>query len=406
MSANPAKTPRHKPAPVIILTGGGSGGHITPLLSLAHELKAQRPSCKIIYIGLKGEKVEGLQNQYQVFDQVYHIAAGKFRRYYGQSFLAHLGDVKTQALNSRDFFRVIKGLHSAEKIVKAVKPDVVFSKGGYVAVPVGLAAKLNAVPIVTHDSDSVPGLANRLAGRWAVVHATGMPVEYYNYGRSKTVYTGVPVDKRVRPLSTSLQRSYKKKLGIPADSLVLLAAGGGQGAQQINDLMLAAAPKLLAQFPKLYILHFAGIKLAGQMGVERVRELYHRLLSDSKRVQVLDFSGEFYKYSGAADLIITRAGATVMSEFAVQGKACIVIPSAVLAGGHQLKNSQVLAAQKAAVVLPADVTAGRLLKLTSNLLKSPAKRKLLAKNLGSTAQPQAARKLAALIIEVAEKSLP
>src|SRR5581483_635711 len=146
MSPNPVKG-RQPMAPVIILTGGGSGGHITPLLSLAHELKKQKPACKIIYIGLKGEKVEGLQGRYDAFDEVCHIAAGKFRRYHGQTLVANLTDVKTQVLNSRDLYRLVRGLHSAERIIKKEKSAVVFSKGGFVAVPVGLAARILSVPI-------------------------------------------------------------------------------------------------------------------------------------------------------------------------------------------------------------------------------------------------------------------
>jgi len=369
-------------------------------LSLAHELKKQKPACKIIYIGLKGEKVEGLQGRYDAFDEVCHIAAGKFRRYHGQTLVANLTDVKTQVLNSRDLYRLVRGLHSAERIIKKEKSAVVFSKGGFVAVPVGLAARILSVPIVTHDSDTVPGLANRLLGRWAAVRASGMP------SASKSViYTGTPVDERIKPLTVAQVSSFKKQLSLPGGSLVLLAAGGGLGSQQINDLLLTAAPKLLQQFPKLYILHFAGLKIAGQMSLEHVREEYQRHLpeADNKRVQVFSFSADFYKYSGAADLIITRAGATAMSEFALQGKACVVIPSAALAGGHQVQNAKVLADQKAAAVLPADVSASKLIKTTAELLAAPVKRQQLAKNLHENAQPQAAKKLAELILAVAEK---
>jgi UDP-N-acetylglucosamine--N-acetylmuramyl-(pentapeptide) pyrophosphoryl-undecaprenol N-acetylglucosamine transferase len=372
-------------------------------LSLAHELKKQNSKCKIIYIGLKGEKVEGLQSRYQVFDQVCFVSAGKFRRYHGQSLVAHLTDVKTIFLNGRDFFKVLAGLHSAEKLLKKINPDLVFSKGGYVAVPVGLAARLHGIPIITHDSDSVPGLANRIVGRWAAVHATGMPASYYNYPKDSIAYTGIPVDERIKPITSNLQAADKEQLGISADAPLLLAAGGGQGAQQINDLMLAIAPKLLAANPKLHIVHIVGIGMAGQMSEQQIKETYAKLLpkSDLKRLTTLSFTSDFYRYSGAADLIITRAGASAMAEFALQGKACIVVPSSVLAGGHQLKNAQALKDANAAEVLPPDATANQLLKVAADLLKNPMGRTKLADNLSSMAKPNAAKDLASIILEQA-----
>jgi UDP-N-acetylglucosamine--N-acetylmuramyl-(pentapeptide) pyrophosphoryl-undecaprenol N-acetylglucosamine transferase len=375
-------------------------------LSLAHALKAADPGCEIVYIGLKGEKVEGLQSRYQVFDQVCFVSAGKFRRYHGQSLVAHLTDVKTLFLNGRDFFKVLAGLHSAEKLIKKIKPDVVFSKGGYVAVPVGLAARLRGVPIITHDSDSLPGLANRLVGRWAKVHATGMPASYYNYPRASIAYTGIPVDERLKPVTAALQASYKKQIDAPPDAPLLLVTGGGQGAQQINGLMLDIAPKLLAANPKLRIVHVVGIGLDGQMSEQQIKDAYARVLpaNDLLRLTTLSFTSDFYIYSGAADLIITRAGASAMAEFALQAKACVVIPGSVLAGGHQVKNAQVLKDTKAAEVLPAAASASQLLKAVSDLLDYPSARSKLAANLSSTAKPNAAKDLAKIIIEQARNN--
>jgi UDP-N-acetylglucosamine--N-acetylmuramyl-(pentapeptide) pyrophosphoryl-undecaprenol N-acetylglucosamine transferase len=377
-------------------------------LSLAHALKAADPGCKIVYIGLKGEKVEGLQSRYQVFDQVCFVPAGKFRRYHGQSLVAHLTDVKTLLLNGRDFLKVLAGLHSAEKLVKKIKPDLVFSKGGYVAVPVGLAARLHGVPIVTHDSDSLPGLANRLVGRWAKVHATGMPAGYYKYPKDTIAYTGIPVDERLKPVTLVLQASYKKQLDLPADAPLLLATGGGQGAQQINDLMLGIAPKLLAANPKLHIVHIVGIGLAGQMSEQQIKDAYAEVLpaNDLQRLTTLSFTGDFYIFSGAADLIITRAGASAMAEFALQAKACIVIPSSVLAAGHQIKNAQVFKEADAAKVLPSDASASQLFKAVSSLLNDPSVRGRLAANLSSTARPDAAKDLARIILEQARNNQP
>lgn len=375
-------------------------------MSLAHALKQENPKCKIIYIGLKGEKVEGLQSRYQVFDQVRFVSAGKFRRYYGKSLVANLADVKTQALNTRDLVRVVRGLHQAENLIKKIRPDVVFSKGGYVAVPVGLAAKLHNVPIITHDSDTVPGLANRIVGRWAQIHATGMPADNYSYRPETIRYTGIPVDERIKPVTAAMQKSYKLELGVPADAPLLLAAGGGQGSQQINSLMLGIAPKLLSGDSKLRIIHMVGTSLAGKTSLEDIRKHYKKALpaGSYQRLETMSFTSDFYKYSGAADLIITRAGASAMAEFGLQGKACIVIPNDALAGGHQTKNAQQLKAEQAAEVLPGNTTPEQLLKATLNLLKKPEQRAKLAANFSSTARPNAAKDLAELILEQAGKN--
>jgi UDP-N-acetylglucosamine--N-acetylmuramyl-(pentapeptide) pyrophosphoryl-undecaprenol N-acetylglucosamine transferase len=133
------------------LTGGGSGGHITPLLSLAHALKKASPGCRVAYIGHKGDQFDSLAERYHDFDDIGFVNGGKFRRYHGESFFSQLFDVKTLALNIRDFFRVITSIFKSVKILRKLKPDVVFSKGSFVAVPVGIAAKLLRIPIVTHE---------------------------------------------------------------------------------------------------------------------------------------------------------------------------------------------------------------------------------------------------------------
>ena len=207
----------NKPTITVVLTGGGSGGHITPLLSLARALKLFEPTCRVVYIGLRGEKIGGLAERFQVFDEIYYVPAGKFRRYHGESLLAHLVDVRTMMLNVRDFFRVIRGIFSARRILKQIGPDVVFSKGGFVAVPVGIASRLLHVPIVTHDSDSLAGLANRIVGRWAVVHATGMPADGYSYPKKTIRYVGIPVDERIKPVSLAAQADFKRQIGAGAD---------------------------------------------------------------------------------------------------------------------------------------------------------------------------------------------
>jgi UDP-N-acetylglucosamine--N-acetylmuramyl-(pentapeptide) pyrophosphoryl-undecaprenol N-acetylglucosamine transferase len=384
----------------IVLTGGGSGGHITPLLSLAHALKRAEPKCRVVYIGLKGDTLEdSLQKRYQVFDEVRAVPSGKFRRYHGESLLAHLIDWRTLVLNTRDFFRVLAGAASARRLLKKIKPDVVFSKGGFVVVPVGLAARWQKIPLVTHDSDAVPGLANRLIGRFAVVHATGMPADYYSYPRQTIHFVGVPLDERIKPVTAEMQKSFKKQLGLPLDSPVLLVGGAGLGARDVNNTILEIASELLGRFKNLHLIHVAGRQHAAEVSAK-----YHGSVPDEvQRITVLDFTPDFYKYTGAADLVITRAGATTIAELAAQRKAVILIPAPHLTGGHQIKNAEELKKHRAALVIDNDAKPSELLKTVSAVLEDQAKRRQLAENLGSLAKVDAADKLAELLLMVADK---
>jgi len=273
---------------------------------------------------------------------------------------------------------------------------VVFSKGGYVVVPVGIAARLRGVPIITHDSDAVPGLANRFIGRWAKVHTTAMAPEYYPYPKNTIKQVGIPVDERLKPVDTALQKSLRQQIDLPADCLMLLVAGGGLGSQTINQLTVKLSPQLLKDNPSLQIVHFSG---SGHQ--DSLAEYYRRELGQEmpRRVKVLGFSSDFYIYSGAADVVLARAGATTLAELAIQRKAAIIIPSPFLTGGHQLRNAEELTTKDAAVVLQNDVSPQKLLSELDSLLQNKQRREQLAHNIGSLAQPEAAVQLADILLE-------
>ena len=378
------------------MTGGGSGGHITPLLSLARELKAQNPNSHIVYIGHVGDNFDTLGLPKHDFDFLCFINAGKFRRYHGESFFSHLLDLKTLLLNTRDFFRVIKSVGSAYKILSRTHVDVVFAKGGFVSVPVGLGARLKGIPIVTHDSDALGGLANKIVGRWARVKATGMPTNFYKPGKARLEYVGIPLDSNIKLVTPSLQAQYKKQLGLVPHNKVLLVAGGGLGSQHLNQLVVAASARLLQASEELVILH-----ITGQQHLNSTRASYGDVLDKTqlKRVHCLGFTPEFYKFSGAADLILSRAGATAIAEFALQGKACLIMPSPFLAGGHQLKNADYLAKHDAAVILDESTDADELTGVIAHLLTDNNRRLVLVNNIHALSKAGAAAKLAKIILD-------
>lgn len=386
----------------IVLTGAGSGGHITPLLALAAEIKRRQPQARLIYIGQRGDKLGDIPAKDPNIDAVYTVRAGKFRRYHGEG-LRQLLDVATWMKNIRDAAYVVIGIFQSWRLLGRLQPDVIFIKGGFVGVPVGLAAAMRHQPYITHDSDAIPGLANRIIARWAAQHAVALPKEIYPYPTDKTVTTGIPLRADFVAMTPAQQKTYRARLHIPEKAQLLLVIGGGLGAQGVNIAVAEAVPHLLGEFRELRVIH-----IVGRNNLVAMQAAYDGKLSPAERgrVTIEDYVDDVYLYSGAADLIVTRAGATNLAEFAVQGKACIVIPSAFLAGGHQLRNASYLADQKAAAVLSeTELTAdpNRLARQISQLLRSPAVRAELGRHLTSFAKPQATRDLANLILEQAAK---
>lgn len=382
----------------IVLTGAGSGGHITPILAVAAEIKRREPKTKLIYIGQRGDRLGDVPASHPAIDKAYTVRAGKFRRYHGEG-LRQLLDIPTWLLNIRDFFYFLIGIYQSWRLLRVIRPDIIFIKGGFVGVPVGLAAARLRVPYITHDSDAVPGLANRIISRWASKHAVALPPEVYSYPAAKTVMTGIPLRADFVPVTEAVKAKYRAKLKLPAKAKVLFVIGGGLGAQRVNQAVTEAVPHLLREFHDLYVIHGSG--RANEAEVSRA---YADRLSGTEqgRLKVLGYTDDVYLYSGAADVIITRAGATNLAEFALQGKACIVVPSPFLTGGHQLKNAHYLAERGAAEVLDeAELSAdpNRLAAITSDLLKDPARRKKIETRLVEFAKPDATAELAKLILE-------
>ncbi len=384
----------------IVVTGGGSGGHITPILAVAHELKRIEPTCEIVYIGQRGDRLSDIPAHDPNIDQVFTVWAGKLRRYSDEGW-SQLFHVRTQLLNIRDLFRVLAGLWQSFWLLRRVRPDVIFTRGGFVSVPVALGGKLNGIPYLTHDSDSTPSLANRLIARWARLHAVALPKELYPYPASKTVVVGVPVGAEYVPVTDERRRHYRKQLGLTY-TYIIFVTGGGNGARVLNQAMAANARYLLATFPSLAIVHVAGRALetetvtaydALQLGAAR------------ERVQVHGFVSDLYRYSGAADVVIARGGATNLAEFAVQGLACLIVPSKQL--GWNVKNAQALAERGAIAQLTEDQVEQpeRLGRTVGKLLEDTAARTKLARAITEYAQPNAAKKLARTITDIAGGTL-
>ncbi len=387
------------------MTGGGSGGHITPILAVAHELKRLRPEIDIIYIGQRGDALGDVPADDPNIDRSFTIRAGKFRRYHGEG-IKQLLDVQTLYKNLRDAVWVVVGLWQSFWLLGKLRPHVIFVKGGFVGVPIGLAAALRGIPYITHDSDALPGLANRIIARWARLHAVALPKEIYVYPPSKTVTVGVPIAHSFHTLTPAQAQDSKRQIGLESATHVLLITGGGNGAQNLNEAVADCLPDLLERYSGLWVIHIAGRALEAPL-----RQQYKQHLSpkELQRVVVKGHVTNLYQYSAAADVVVTRAGATSIAEFAAQSKACVVVPNPLLAGGHQLRNAQVLADRKA-VRLVNEQTLKEdhyaLMAPITDLLDNPKKAVALGAKLAALARPNAAHLLAMLLLEVADTVTP
>ncbi|HVX24404.1 MAG TPA: UDP-N-acetylglucosamine--N-acetylmuramyl-(pentapeptide) pyrophosphoryl-undecaprenol N-acetylglucosamine transferase [Candidatus Saccharimonadales bacterium] len=382
----------------IVLTGGGSGGHITPILAVAAEIKRRQPKTRVIYVGQRGDGLGDIPAQDPNIDEVYTVFAGKLRRYHGEGW-KQLLDLPTMFKNLRDALYVVIGLYQSWQLMGKLRPDVIFSRGGFVSVPVCLGGALHHIPYMTHDSDPIPSLANRIIARWARVHAVALPTNIYPYPQAKTVTTGIPLNAKFVPVTATLERKYRQEIDVPAKAKLLFVIGGGLGSQLINRAMAEAVPHLLHEFPDLYVVHVVGRINQAEMEARYLKDL---TAAQQQRLRVFDFIHDVYRYSGAADLIIARAGATNLAEFAVQGRACVIIPSAVLTGGHQLENARYLAEQHAAVVMDETELAAdpnRLAKQVSALMKDSQQRDELGHKLHEFAQPHAAQRITDVLFD-------
>lgn len=380
----------------IVAAGGGSGGHVTPSLAVLAELKRHDPELKAYFVtdhGFGSQASEILKRS-PVPVKLKRIHAGKLRRYHKVSIIKQILDLPTVFKNIRDSFLVGVGLLQSLMFLMKVKPDVVFTKGGFVCLPVGLAAKFLKIPLVIHDSDSHPGLTNRVLARYAAVIGTGAPVEYYPYPKGRTHYTGIPVSRQFKPPTEKQQRAYKAELGLhDTNKPLLVVTGGGLGARNLNRAIVTLAPQLLDKVAILHITGQANYQEVMQTAPEHIDYIVKPFLPEGLATAF-----------GAADVVMTRAGATTLVELAAMAKPVIIIPSPYLAGGHQLKNAMVFEEAEAAVVLQEeDIILDQrvLLKSLIDVFTNTAKRRTMARNLRKFAKPDAALDMAALIVEAA-----
>lgn len=379
----------------IVAVGGGSAGHVTPVLAVLRELRRHDPKLKAYFVTdhAFGQQATAIMAKAPFEVQVKKIRAGKLRRYHRISIWRQLLNLRMVAQNFFDLFLVGIGFIQSLLYLRKVKPDVVFAKGGYVCLPLGYAAHLLGIPLVIHDSDAHPGLTNRVLAKYASAIATGAPLENYPYPAEKTRYVGIPVSTAFRPVKRQEQQRCKAALGL-ADTKkpLVVVTGGGLGSRNLNHVVTTIAPQLL---DKTAILH-----VAGQSNFTETEE--HAPHHADYVVKPFLPEGMALAFA-AADVVVSRSGATAMGELAGVAKPTILVPSPYLAGGHQLKNAEVYGKAGAALVLEEDKLILNPLLLKQAivmLLDNPKKREQMSKSIHTFAKPEAAIDTAAIVVDV------
>jgi UDP-N-acetylglucosamine--N-acetylmuramyl-(pentapeptide) pyrophosphoryl-undecaprenol N-acetylglucosamine transferase len=339
------------------------------------------------------EQSRGLMRHARIPVAVKTIASGKLRRYHGIPLWRQLLDIPTIVKNLLDVFKIVTGFVQSLWLLLNEQPDIVFAKGGFVCLPMGYAARVVGIPVVLHDSDTRPGLTNRLLSRFAVAIATGAPLENYTYESAKSRYVGVPIATEFRPVAKDRQAQLKKQLKMDPKKPLVVVTGGGLGAKSINEAIVNTRTILLDRGVQLY--HVCGKKhykkLKGQVG------------EDSRYRLVPFVYKDMYKVLGAADIVVSRASATFTQELAGLRKPTILVPAAHL--GDQVKNAEMYAAADAAVVLEDRQIIGtkRLAETIVEMVEYPKVAEQRAERLYAFARPHAARDTARMVYEVARK---
>lgn len=305
----------------IILTGGGTAGHVTPNIALIPRLKQMGYDIHYIgsYDGIEKKLMEDFDISY------YGIATGKFRRYF---------DIK----NFTDPFRVIKGYTEAKKLMRQIKPDIVFSKGGFVTVPVVRAAASLKIPCIIHESDMTPGLANKICIPVATKVCCNFPETLPKLPADKAVLTGSPIREELRRGNKIAALNLCK---FTANKPVIVVIGGSLGAVAVNKIVRDALPQLLRDFQVVHI-----------CGKDKIDNL---LLNTEGYAQFEYLKAELKDIFAAADIVISRAGANAICEILALRKPNLLIPlPAVSSRGDQILNAKSFETQGFSIVIDED----------------------------------------------------
>jgi UDP-N-acetylglucosamine--N-acetylmuramyl-(pentapeptide) pyrophosphoryl-undecaprenol N-acetylglucosamine transferase len=360
----------------ILISGGGTGGHIFPAVAIANALKARVKDIDILFVGAKGRM------EMEKVPQAGYPIKG----------LWISGLQRRLDLNNLVFpFKLLSSLMGAAKIIKQFKPDVAIGTGGYASGPLLYVASKKNIPTLILEQNSYPGITNKLLGKTVDKICVAYKELENFFPKEKIVVSGTPIRKEILQLKVTREDGLKF-FGLQQDKPVLLIIGGSQGAQKINEAIAKNLEKILAE-------DIAIIWQTGKTGLETAKNTAEKLIN-KESVRVVDFITRMDMAYATADLIISRAGAIAIAEIIAVNKPAIFIPLPSAAEDHQTKNAETLLKGHAAVMVKESETDEKLLKTITDLIKMKSTRLLLAQNLKRFERPDATEKIVDEIIEL------
>lgn len=368
----------------ILFTGGGTGGHVFPLVALIREIRRETPErIQFTYVGPKHDLGELLLSGENV--EIKRIAAGKIRRYWSpKSILLNIVAV---------LFRIPFSFFQAFFYILFSSPDLVVSKGGNGSLPVVWWSWLFMTPVIIHESDIAPGLANRLASKFASVVFVSFPrTEYFK--PEKMALVGNPIRKR---LLNGSEKEAKETFELTGEKPIVLVMGGSQGAQRLNDLILDVLPEFLDKYELIHQVgerNIESVKQEAKVALDypEKEKYYHPypFLQEAKLRDAYEI----------ANLIVARAGSGTIFEIAALGKPSILIPLPEAAQNHQFKNAYYVQQNEAGIVLEEEnLTSHFLLERINFLFSHPSVMEKLSKNTRKIARPEAGAIIAKYIVK-------
>lgn len=359
----------------VVVSGGGTGGHIYPALALIRTIKKKHPDTEFLYIGTeKGLEANIIRREHIPFEA---IDITGFKR-------------SLSFENVKTVIRFVKGVKKCNQLLKQFKPDVVVGTGGYVCAPVVYAAAKSNIPTVIHEQNSVPGLTNKFLSRYVDRVAICFDIVRDYFPENKVVLTGNP---RASEVINDSKSGELKKVGLKDDQLTALIVGGSRGSRPINDAVIRSLPQLANKpYQILYV--------TGDVHYKDVKEEVS-LVGQPSNIAIVPFIHNMQEVLPEIDVVVGRAGATSLAEITALGLPSILIPSPYVTNDHQVKNATTLTTVGAAVMIEEkDLSSKQMVEALDQVLKNKETRKDMSEASAKLGLPDAADRLFKLLLEV------
>lgn len=344
----------------VVLTGGGTGGHVYPALSVMEECLREEPDSQFLYIGTPGGMEKGIVAKEFPNLPFEGIEISGFRR-------------KLSLDNLKTVLRFMKGVTRSRKLLKRFRPDVVIGTGGYVCGPVVYAAAKLGIPTMIHEQNVIPGLTNKFLSRY--VGAVGVSFQGSEKFFPKTKQVAFTGNPRATTFAQADAEAGYASLNLKPGTKIVLMVGGSRGARAINEAMIGMVP-LLRRLPDVQFVYATG-GIYYDETVKRIKELSYGYLP--KQLKVMPYIHNMPELLAASSLLVNRAGASTLSEATAVGIPSILIPSPNVTNNHQEANARWLEKEGgAAVLLERDLTANSLFDMIEGIMSSPTKLKGMA----------------------------